>query len=217
MSQVNTRNIIIIGCGAQCKYAMDIFSETGVAVETILDPIGEKAGQHFDGLPISLFDGTKIQEQLKNGRQAVIICVSDNLLKKKLFNLLEPSAEIANAVHPAGTVSSRASLGRGVIINAGAVVQPYAVIGNGVMIHAGAVVEHDNRIADFVNLAPNVTLAGGVRIGEGTTIYSGAIVAPNITIGSNAVVGAGSLVLRDLPDGVVAYGAPARIVRKRDG
>ncbi len=209
-----SKKIIIVGCGAQCKYALDIFSQTGRAVEAILDPVGKKAGENFEGLPIRLFDKAKFQEQLKKSRHSVIICVSDNTLKKRLFDLLGQTAEFTNAVHPAGVISSRASLGRGVIVNATAVIQPYAVIGDGVMIHAGVIIEHDCRIADFANLAPNVTLAGGVSIGEGTTIYTGAVVAPNISIGANAIVGAGSLVLNDLPDNAIAYGAPAKTVRE---
>ncbi|MEW6078979.1 MAG: NeuD/PglB/VioB family sugar acetyltransferase [Thermodesulfobacteriota bacterium] len=216
MSPIGTRHIII-GCGAQCKYVLDIFSKTGAKAEAILDPIGKRAGGQINGIPIRRFDPEEIRELLKDERRAVIIGVSDNHLKMELFNLLAPLAEIDNAIHPAGVISSLATVGRGVIINAGAVIQPFAAIGNGVMVHAGVIVEHDNRIADFVNLAPGVTLAGGVSVGQGATIYSGTVVAPNVSIGAGTVVGAGSLVLQDLPDNIVAYGSPARITEKKIG
>jgi serine acetyltransferase len=35
------------------------------------------------------------------------------------------------------------------------------------------------------------------------------------TIGVHCVIGAGALVLADLPDSVLAYGLPARVVRAR--
>lgn len=206
------KKIIILGCGAQCRYALDVFSITSQAVETVLDPIGEKSGQSVGGLVIGLFDRKKVQEQFIPGRHVVLIGISNNPLKKELYDLLKRFAEFTNAVHPASVISPKASLGRSVIINANAVIQPDATIGNGVMIHAGVIVEHDCRIGSFANLAPNVTLAGGVTVGEGTTIYSGAVVAPNVSIGSNTVVGAGSLVLEDLPESVLVYGAPARII-----
>jgi acetyltransferase-like isoleucine patch superfamily enzyme len=37
---------------------------------------------------------------------------------------------------------------------------------------------------------------------------------PGVTIGENAVVGAFSFVNRDIPDDAVAYGVPAKVVRK---
>jgi maltose O-acetyltransferase len=53
-----------------------------------------------------------------------------------------------------------------------------------------------------ITLADNVWLGGGV------------IVCPGVTIGEDTVVGAGAVVTRDLPAGVVAVGAPARVHRR---
>lgn len=36
---------------------------------------------------------------------------------------------------------------------------------------------------------------------------------PGVTIGSNVVIGGGSLVVKDIPDGVLAVGNPCRVVR----
>ena len=53
-----------------------------------------------------------------------------------------------------------------------------------------------------ITLADNVWLGGGV------------IVCPGVTIGKDTVVGAGAVVTKDLPDGVVAAGVPARVLRE---
>ncbi len=37
---------------------------------------------------------------------------------------------------------------------------------------------------------------------------------PGVTIGRDTVVGAGAVVTRDLPDGVLAVGNPARVIRQ---
>lgn len=52
-----------------------------------------------------------------------------------------------------------------------------------------------------------------VRIGAGSWIGSGSIVLADV--GRNSVIGAGSVVTRAIPDGVVAAGVPARVVRER--
>jgi acetyltransferase-like isoleucine patch superfamily enzyme len=54
-----------------------------------------------------------------------------------------------------------------------------------------------------------------VRIGAGSWLGTGVVVLPGVTIGRHVAVGAGSIVARDLPDGCVAVGAPARVVGGR--
>ena len=45
-------------------------------------------------------------------------------------------------------------------------------------------------------------------------IGGGVIILPGVTIGNNVVIGAGSVVTRDIPDDVVAFGNPCRVVRE---
>jgi maltose O-acetyltransferase len=52
-----------------------------------------------------------------------------------------------------------------------------------------------------------------ITIGNNVWIGGGAIVCPGVTIGDDCVIGAGSVVTRDIPEGMVAMGAPARVVR----
>ena len=55
-----------------------------------------------------------------------------------------------------------------------------------------------------------------VVIGDNVWIGRRAMVMPGVTIGAGTVVGAGSIVTRDLEPGVLAVGAPARVVRALD-
>jgi serine acetyltransferase len=55
-----------------------------------------------------------------------------------------------------------------------------------------------------------------VRIGRGAWIAHNVVVMPGVSIGAFAIIGANSLVRDDVPDGCVAVGAPARIVRRWD-
>jgi UDP-2-acetamido-3-amino-2,3-dideoxy-glucuronate N-acetyltransferase len=45
------------------------------------------------------------------------------------------------------------------------------------------------------------------------SIGSGSVILPAVTIGARAVVGSGSVVTRDVPEGAVVYGNPARVMR----
>ena len=53
-----------------------------------------------------------------------------------------------------------------------------------------------------------------ITIGDNVWLGGGVIVCPGVTIGDDTVVGAGAVVTRDLPTGVVAAGAPARMLRR---
>ncbi len=53
-----------------------------------------------------------------------------------------------------------------------------------------------------------------VRLGKNVWLGANVIVLPGVTIGDNSVIGAGSVVTHDIPDNVVAYGSPARVIRQ---
>lgn len=55
---------------------------------------------------------------------------------------------------------------------------------------------------------------GEVILKRNCKIGSHSIIMPGITIGEDSVIGAFSFVNRDIPDNVIAYGVPAKVVRK---
>ena len=52
-----------------------------------------------------------------------------------------------------------------------------------------------------------------IRVGNDVWFGANVTVLPRVTIGDGAVIGAGSVVTRDIPPGVVAAGAPCRVLR----
>jgi acetyltransferase-like isoleucine patch superfamily enzyme len=68
---------------------------------------------------------------------------------------------------------------------------------------------------EFSSIAPGVSAGGLVQIGECSAVGVGASISDRISIGRHTVVGTGAVVVRDIPDFVVAYGNPARVQRPR--
>lgn len=62
----------------------------------------------------------------------------------------------------------------------------------------------------------NVSAYGSIHIGERTFIGYGAIIMPGVKIGKRCVIGAGAVVTRDIPDGSVAVGIPAKVISTTD-
>ena len=53
---------------------------------------------------------------------------------------------------------------------------------------------------------------GKIRVGERTFIGARSVIMPGVTIGKRCVIGTGSVVTKDVPDGTVVVGIPAKIV-----
>lgn len=71
---------------------------------------------------------------------------------------------------------------------------------------------HDASTKHFLNY----TKIGRVVIGNNVFIGAESVVLPNVRIGSNVIVGANSTVTKDVPDGVVVAGSPAKIIGTLD-
>jgi sugar O-acyltransferase (sialic acid O-acetyltransferase NeuD family) len=143
-----------------------------------------------------------------------IIGIGDNAQRREMARAL--NFEWRTVVHPSAWVHPSAKLGRGTVVFAGAVVQPDAVIGDHVIVNTGATIDHDCIIEDYAHLAPGVHLAGSVHVGEGAFLGIGSGVIPGVKVGRWSTLGAGAVATRDVPDGVVAVGVPARALRGTD-
>ena len=62
-----------------------------------------------------------------------------------------------------------------------------------------------------------VRRSAGISIGAGAWLGAGAKVLDGVSIGDGAVIGAGAVVRHNVPDGAIAAGVPARLVRQREG
>ena len=67
---------------------------------------------------------------------------------------------------------------------------------------------------DYVTIGPGVNIAASCRIGEGAFLGIGAIVRDHVEIGAHSVVGAGAVVTGSVPERVMVFGNPARIIKR---
>jgi acetyltransferase-like isoleucine patch superfamily enzyme len=81
----------------------------------------------------------------------------------------------------------------------------------------GVVIEKNVQIGSHCSIYSLSTIDdknGKVVIKENARIGTHSTVMPGVTIGKNAVVGAHSFVNIDIPDNVIAFGSPVKIIRK---
>ena len=143
--------------------------------------------------------------------ESLIIAIGDNFTRRRISSRIHH--RFGKLLHPSAIIDGSVNVLEGSVILHRSVLQADTIVGRHVIINTGAVVEHDCVIEDFVHLAPGVIACGGVKIGENTLIGAGSIIAQNLTIGKNCLIAAGSVVTTYIPDGAVARGNPARVIR----
>jgi acetyltransferase-like isoleucine patch superfamily enzyme len=87
----------------------------------------------------------------------------------------------------------------------------------GVKIGSRVMIAHDTSIITAthnhtIKVMVNEILHSQVEIGDDVWIGAKTIIMPGVTIGNGAVIGAGSIVTRSIPDNVIAFGAPAKVI-----
>lgn len=80
-------------------------------------------------------------------------------------------------------------------------------------------------IEDFVQIGSHCSIysvstidnkEGSVTLKKNCKVGSHTVVMPGVTIGENSIVGACSFVNQDIPDNVIAFGVPTKVIRERD-
>ena len=150
-----------------------------------------------------------VLDRLKNAH--VFLGIGDNKVRAKVYNyLVGNNINCPNAVHPKACVSASVTLGSGTLIMPGVIINAMATVGRAVVCNTASVIEHECQLGDFVHIAPGAVLAGNVSIGEASFVGANAVIKQGVTIGKNVIIGAGTVVTKDIEDGLVVYGNPAK-------
>lgn len=132
------------------------------------------------------------------------------------------SSRFAHYLHLEGKVNSALYLQNRIAELWGIDIHPAAQLGKGIVIDhgMGLVIGATAVIEDQVFLFHNVTLGGTgksdgdrhPKIHSNVLIGAGATILGNINVGPNANIAAGSVVLKEVPEGTMVAGVPAKVI-----
>jgi UDP-perosamine 4-acetyltransferase len=206
-----TQRLLIVGAGGHAKVVIETTRAAGFVPVAAVDP---HAQGDVLGVPVRGADADIARLWAAGEFDAAAVAVGDNALRQRLAAMIRRiGCPTPTIIHPRATVSPTAEIGDGVVIMAHAAVNASARIGRDGIVNTAAVVEHDCRLGEAVHAAPRSVMGGSCSFGSLTLFGIGAVARPGVKVGSRVVIGAGATVVRDIPDGWVAAGTPAKRIR----
>lgn len=210
------RELLIVGCGGFGREVWAMLQALRGTDESwdfegfIDDSPSALDLQRLDAIGAAVI-GSVSQLAARTAPAAVILAVGSPSARRRIHTTLTGSGvQYPPIVHPDSTVGQPSVLAEGSIISAGARLSTNISVGAQVHIDQNVTVGHDTTIESFARLNPQACVSGSVHIGIGAVIGAGATVLQGLYVGAGAVVGAGACVVRDVPEGAVVKGVPAR-------
>ena len=180
-----------------------------------VDDAPEKEGQELVGRKIMAF-ATAIKTYGKENLEFVL-SVGDPAVKGTLYKTLkENGCKVTNLFHPEVIIRDNMQLGEGIVIHRHSGPPPLCVFGNNVLLQGTTALGHNLVLGDNVVISSFVFVGGDTVIGENTYVAPHSCIRNGLKIGKNVIIGMGSVVTKDIPDNVVVYGNPAKIMRTND-
>lgn len=204
--------IIFFGAGDQAEVNYALLSDACKRSLLVFDEITER--QNFHGYKIRK---SIDWEKFYTSNAELKCCVNiGNPFARRRRELYDKFASVGiqpfELIAPNTNIDESSIIGAGVQIMNGVNVGPLVNIGAAVILNTKSNIEHHCEISDGVEIAPGATLLGRVKVDENSWIGAGTIILPRLSVGKNTIVGAGAVVTKDIPDGVIAYGNPCRVI-----
>lgn len=208
---MTSKPVIIIGNGGHASVLTELLLLTNRTIIGFTAPESQTSRYDLKYLGrdeiITQFNSSEIELVLGIGT----ISVSD--IREKIFNEYKKNGYFfATIMHPSSIISSTVSLGEGVQIMAGTILQSQTQISDNSIINTGVIIDHDCDIGAHVHIAPGCKLSGGIRVESNCHIGTGSTIIQGKIVGHHSLVGAGAVVVRDIGSYKRVMGNPAKEV-----
>jgi UDP-2-acetamido-3-amino-2,3-dideoxy-glucuronate N-acetyltransferase len=128
-------------------------------------------------------------------------------------------------------ISHGVVIGKNCMVGEGVHIGPNVIIGDNCKIQNHSLIYEGVVVEDNVFLGPNTVTTNDflpsvdgdwknnnrfkkTLFKKGCSVGANSVIVCGVTIGSDSLIGAGSVITKNIPDGVLVYGNPGKIVKK---
>lgn len=202
--------MIIIGAKGLAKQIVQTTEQVKVKNVAFFDNINLEVNALYSYPILHSFE--EVKQYFDNENRDFVVGIGGPSNRKKFYQKFvelggSPKSLISNT---AFIGNHRINIGNGTVVLTNVLVENDVVIGLGCLLNTYAAIHHDCRIGNFCEISPRATILGEAQIGNNCLVGAGAIILPKVKVGNNVVVGAGAVVTKDIGDGCVVKGNPAR-------
>jgi len=154
-------------------------------------------------------EAENILNKYPNARLAII--PDSPKVRFKLFQIYSKiTNKFESLISNNSIISKYSSIGIGTLVHEKVTIMPNVRIGDFVRLNRNTHVGNDVHISNYCTVAPETIIGGYSYIDEFAYLGMNSTIVPQKKIGKNSIIGAGAVVTKDIPEGVVAKGNPAR-------
>lgn len=147
----------------------------------------------------------------------IAVAIGEPATREKLFRKIEQDRiATPTLIHPDVYIPKTTSVGQGVVIQYGCFISCDVRISDYVFLQPQCNIGHDDVLEEGCMLAGFSNIGGIVDIGSYSYIGLSSAVKQTIHIGERVIIGMGSMVLKDIPDDMIAMGNPARVIARNE-
>ena len=178
----------------------------------VVDDRAERQGASIAGVPVFGTTGAAIEKW--SGQGVWFHCaIGDNEVRERIAASFEGSGfRPATLIDPTAVIADSAVVRCGSYVAPHAFVGPQADVGRYCLVNVGASIGHHSVCRDFSQICPGGRLSGHCEIGVGSFVGSNAVLGPGASLGARAALSASSFASRDIPEGAMGIGVPARVL-----
>ncbi|MDR2034339.1 MAG: acetyltransferase [Helicobacteraceae bacterium] len=211
----------IYGCGGLGREILELARDINEVNSKWDDAIfidDSKRSAQINGAKVYTFEELKANHFNAQKELTIVIAIGEPAVRAALKEkVLTAGFALTDAlIHPLAKVAKDATIEKGSIVCYGAFISNAVIIKSSALIQPSVCVGHDTIVGENCVISSFTALAGACSIGDNCYIGMNAAVREKTSIGNWSIVGMGSIVHSDIPEGVIALGSPARVVKNND-